>query len=132
MQFYRFLQTPPAVDISSPSAYQDTRTLWNADINLNCTYCFLSNDESRLFALQEQLYLFKQINEYKFLNITGSNRDQLESLGLVSNFLFFFQRSDVNLRNEWSNYTNWRYNFLPNDIIPAKSSGVYSIERLSN
>ena len=30
-----------------------------------------------------------------------------------------FQRSDVNLRNEWSNYTNWPYNYMPYDIIPA-------------
>ena len=46
--------------------YDDTRTLWNADIHLNCTYCFLSNAESRLFAIQEQKYLFKQVRTQKF------------------------------------------------------------------
>ena len=55
MQMYRFLQPPPDVNLG-PTSYVDTRTLWNADIHLNCTYCFLSNDESKLFALNEQKY----------------------------------------------------------------------------
>ena len=48
MQFYRFLQTPPDIELGVGS-YVDTRSIWNADINLNCTYCFLSNEESRIF-----------------------------------------------------------------------------------
>jgi hypothetical protein len=52
MQFYRFLQTPPDETLG-PISYVDNRTNWNADINLNCTYCFLSNDESKLFAKNE-------------------------------------------------------------------------------
>jgi Major capsid protein N-terminus/Large eukaryotic DNA virus major capsid protein len=131
MQFYRFLQPPPDVTLGIDS-YTDLRVLWNADIHLNCTYCFLSDQEQRVFALQEQKYLFKQVHQYNFLNVTGSNRVQLDSLGLVANYLFFFQRSDANLRNEWSNYTNWPYNFLPNDIVPARSDGTYSIERYHN
>jgi hypothetical protein len=27
--------------------------------------------------------------------------------------MWYFQRDDVDQRNEWSNYTNWEYNFLP-------------------
>mgnify|MGYP000494970555 FL=1 len=34
MQFYRFLQTPPDETLG-PTSYVDTRTNWNADINLN-------------------------------------------------------------------------------------------------
>ena len=33
--------------------------------------------------------------------------------------MFFFQRSDIDLRNQWSNYTNWPYNYLPVNIIPG-------------
>jgi hypothetical protein len=40
--------------------------------------------------------------------------------------MFYLQRSDINLRNEWSNYTNWPYNYLPNDIQVAPTSG-YSL-----
>jgi hypothetical protein len=128
MQFYRFLQTPPDVTLGIDS-YVDTRTLWNADIHLNCTYCFLSNEESRLFALQEQKYLFKQVRQQTFYNVTGSNKIQLDSIGMVSSMMFYFQRSDANLRNEWSNYTNWPYNYLPYDITPAPTSGTFPIIR---
>jgi len=122
MQFYRFLQTPPDETLG-PTSYVDTRTTWNADINLNCTYCFLSNDESKLFAKNEQRYLFKQVYEKPFYNITGQNKVDLDSLGMVISWMFYFQRSDVNLRNQWSNYTNWPYNYMPQDITPASTAG---------
>jgi len=122
MQFYRFLQTPPDETLG-PVSYVDTRTNWNADINLNCTYCFLSNDEAEVFAKNEQRYLFKQIYEKPYYNVTGANRTYLDSLGLVISWMFYFQRSDANLRNQWSNYTNWPYNYMPQDIIPASTAG---------
>ena len=125
MQMYRFLQTPPNESLG-PTSYVDTRSIWNADINLNCTYCFLSNDEARLFAKNEQKYLFKQVYETPFYNITGQNKVQLGSIGLVTSWMFYFQRSDANLRNEWANYTNWPYNYMPNDIYPASASGDYT------
>jgi hypothetical protein len=128
MQFFRFLQPPPDVCIDIDS-YVDQRTLWNADVHLNCTYCFLSNDEERLFALQEQKYLIKQVHERIFPNVTGPNKVELDSLGMVSNWLFYFQRSDANLRNEWSNYTNWPYNYLPLNVIQAPTSGNYTVYR---
>ena len=124
MQFYRFLQTPPDETLG-PTSYIDTRTNWNADINLNCTYCFLSNDESKLFAKNEQKYLIKQIYERPYYNITNQNKVQLDSIGMVISWMFYFQRSDVNLRNEWSNYTNWPYNYMPSDVRPAPSGGDY-------
>ena len=122
MQFYRFLQTPPD-EILGPASYLDTRTNWNADINLNCTYCFLSNDESKLFAKNEQKYLIKTVYERPFYNITGQNRIDLDSIGMVISWMFYFQRSDANLRNQWSNYTNWPYNYMPQDISPASTAG---------
>ena len=32
---------------------------------------------------------------------------------MVANWMFYLQRNDVNMRNEWSNYTNWPYRTLP-------------------
>ena len=127
-QMYRFLQPPPDIDLGIDS-YTDQRSIWNADIHLVSTYCFLSNDESRLFALNEQKYLFKQIHEQSFYNVTGSNKVQLNSISMVADYLFYFQRSDVNLRNEWSNYTNWPYRYIPQDISPAPTQGDYPIIR---
>ncbi len=124
MQFYRFLQTPPDIDIG-PTSYVNTRTQWKYDINLNCTYAFLANEEQDSFARNEQMYIFKQVYEKPYYNITGQNRIDLDSFGLVSSWMFYFQRSDVNLRNQWSNYTNWPYETMPQDITLASSDGDY-------
>ena len=124
MQFYRFLQTPPDEELG-PTSYVDTRTNWNADINLNCTYCFLSNDEAEIFAKNEQKYLIKQVYEKPYYNITGQNKIDIDSLGMVISWMFYFQRSDANLRNQWSNYTNWPYNYMPQDVSPAPTAGDF-------
>ena len=118
-QTYRFLQTPPAVKIDS-NAYTNTRKTWNADIHLISTYCFLSNEESRKFAMEDQVYLVKDVYQYFFENVTGNTKVRLfNSASMVSNWMFFLQRNDVNMRNEWSNYTNWPYNSLPSNVIMA-------------
>lgn len=130
-QFHRFLQPPPDIALNIDS-YTDIRTIWNADIHLNCTYAFLSNEEERVFALEEQKYLIKQVHEKQFFNVTGPNRVELDSLGMVANWMFYFQRSDINLRNEWSNYTNWPYNFMPRDVVQAPTSGLYPITRIDS
>ena len=127
-QFYRFLQPPPAADITTADAYNDKRTDWNADVHLLSTYCFLSAEESRVFASQEQKYLLKEAYEWEFKNITGTHRVELQNtMGMVATWMFLFQRSDINLRNQWSNYTNWKYmNVIPDDVTPAPAIGAYA------
>jgi hypothetical protein len=67
-----------------------------------------------------QQYLIKSVYEWNYENVTGSRRVWLQNtLGMVSSWMFFFQRSDAYLRNEWSNYTNWAYNYKPVGLIPA-------------
>ena len=71
----------------------------------------------------QQLYLFKDVFRYKFDNVTGSKRLKLiSSTGMVSSWMFYLQRNDVNLRNEWSNYTNWPYLNPPKDIERAPNT----------
>jgi hypothetical protein len=112
-QFHRFLQPPPDIDLN----YTDFRTNWNADIHLISTYAFLSEDEVKVFAARPQQYLIKEAFNYDFNNVTGTNKVKLESsLGMVANWMWFFQRSDAYLRNQWSNYTNWPYEYLPYDL----------------
>ena len=119
-QMYRFLQTPPSV-LLLPEDYPSTITTWNADVHLMCTYCFLSKEETEVFAKENQVYLVKDMFEYKFNKIAGSRRLKLVgSSGMVSNWMWFFQRNDVNMRNEWSNYTNWPYRGLPANVTPPK------------
>ena len=117
-QFYRFLYPPPSTSLALAD-YTDKRFLWNTNLHLNCTYAFLSEDEQRTFALKEQSYPIRQIRETKFHDVTGTTKSRLDSNGMVTGYMFYLQRSDVNLRNEWSNYTNWPYSHLPYNLIPA-------------
>ena len=123
-QFWHFLQTPPDPSGNPTLDSPDKTTNWNADVHLMATYCFLTDEESRIFAADEQKYLIKEMHETKFNNITGTQKVRLYSLGLVSNYMFLFQRNDVNLRNEWSNYTNWPYSNVPQGLDLADSSGA--------
>jgi hypothetical protein len=63
-----------------------------------------------------------------FYNVTGPNKIQLDSIGLISTWMWFMQRSDVNLRNEWSNYTNWPTNSIPNGLESAPITGNYVLD----
>jgi hypothetical protein len=118
-QMWRFLYPPPSIDLKLDS-YPSIRTDWNADVHLISTYCFLSDDESKIFAANQQKYLIKSYYDWTFHDITGNKKVKIEnSMGMVSSWSMFFQRSDVNMRNEWSNYSNWPYNYLPYDIISA-------------
>jgi hypothetical protein len=121
-QFHRFLQTPPNVALD----YSDiaTEPSHGYNIHMLATYCFLSEEETRVFSSKDQHYLIKTIYEHEFYDITGSRKVSLDSLGLVSSWMLRYQRSDINHRNEWSNYTNWPYNYLPQDISEADEWGA--------
>ena len=117
-QMYHFLQTPPGILLDS-TEFPSTINVWNADIHILSTYCFLSKSETELFAAKEQVYLVKDVFNYSFENVTGSNRVKLTSNGMVSSWMWYLQRNDINFRNEWSNYTNWPYENLPRNITLA-------------
>ena len=125
---YRFLQPPPSVEISDDSLYVDRRTNWNADVHLVSTYAFLTDDEVRVFAGKPQEFLVKQVYSTTFKDIVGTSRIDINSLGLVSNWMWFLQRSDVNERNEWSNYTNWPYPTLPYPPQVVNSSNCTPVD----
>jgi hypothetical protein len=131
---YRFLQTPPDITLA-PAQYQNQTTNWNADVHLISTYAFLSNEERTKFAREDQIYLIKDVYSYSFDNVAGSNRVQLMSNGMVADWVFYFQRNDVNMRNEWSNYTNWPYlNSQPGKVVSAPEydpNSSYSVPSLN-
>jgi len=124
---YRFLQPPPDVFLEENS-YENKTTTWANNIHLLATYCFLSEEEARVFAKNEQKYLIKDIKQDLFTNTTETKRVKLYTSGLVSSWMWYFKRNDVYLRNEWSNYSNWEYkNYLPFDVIRAPESSDVSI-----
>jgi hypothetical protein len=122
-QIFRFLQTPPAVKIDRAN-YPNTSNTWNADVHILATYCFLSKEETKTFTGENQVYLIKDVIEYNYENITGAKKIKVQSTGMVSNWMWYFQRNDVYMRNEWSNYTNWPYRSLPSDVVPAPIVGT--------
>ena len=119
--FYRFLQEP--VDPET-NTYQNTTTTWNQDIHLMANYIFLSDEEKTIFTGYQQRYLFKELHRYVFNHITGTSKEKLHTTGLVIDWMMFFKRNDVNLRNEWSNYTNWEYDYLPYDVTLGDTTGT--------
>jgi hypothetical protein len=126
-QMYRFLQTPPSAYLDATN-YENKINTWNADIHLLSTYCFLSKEETQKFASEDQIYLIKDVYEHKYENITGSKRVRVESNGMVSSWMWYLQRNDVNMRNEWSNYTNWPYSNQPSNITLAGTSPLSGTE----
>ena len=127
-QFYRFLHPPPNdnIDVQNNDIYDDKRTDWFADIHLVSTYGFLSDDEVRVFAAKPQKYLIREVHEYDFHNVTGNQRTKVYTSGLISSWMWYFQRDDVTERNEWSNYTNWDYNSLNTlNILHPDSNDIY-------
>jgi len=77
------------------------------------------------------VYLVKDIFEYDFQNVVGSSKVQLTSNGMISSWMWYFQRNDVNMRNEWSNYTNWPYITMPYDITIAPNEKVTIVDAVT-
>jgi hypothetical protein len=111
-QLFYFIQQPPEC------IYELFPTSWNENIHISATYGFLSEQEQMVFATSQQHYLIREYRHTWFYNINTSDKVWLQnSTGLVLNWSLLFQRSDVKERNEWSNFTNWAYDYLPNNIV---------------
>lgn len=116
--------------------YESTNSIWNADAHLLCNYVFLSEEERKVFKQKKQQYLVKFVDENDYFGLEGSRIIRLFNNGLVTSWMWFLQRDDVQLRNQWSNYTNWLTDKLPfksiNNLIEEYnntniSSAIYNI-----
>ena len=117
-KFYKFLQ-PPLWDAKEYNNWTNKRTNWNSDIHILANYVFLSEDEVKVFASNSQQYLIKEIYQHTHNNLYGPSRVELRNTGgMVSSWMWYFRRSDAYLRNEWTNYSNWKYeNIIPNGLL---------------
>ena len=124
--YKRFINEPPQRDISgSINIYESKTNNINFDFHLMTTQCFLDNEERILFANNNQEYLIKQVKIYEEKVINKTNKIKVETNGLVSNWMWYIQRNDVNLRNQWSNYTNWPYeNVIPYNVKSLKNKDI--------
>lgn len=105
---YRFINHPPSIDLNSED-YENKSNQWDTDIHLLCDYVFLTNEEANNFALNEKKYIIKTVKEYEFKNVVASNNLNIETQGIVTSWMWFLRRTDSYKRNEWCNYTNWKY-----------------------
>lgn len=108
MRFYRFLSSPPSVALL-PEDYPDKRMIWDPELHLQCTYIKLTQEHREELVLTSPSYLVRQVRETVFYNTIGTQQVTLESINYVSSWMFYLQRNDVALRNEWSNYSNFPY-----------------------
>ena len=123
-QMTRFLQSPP-----EDGVYGAMNPSWNENTHLSCTYCFLSEEESYVFATKQQSYLVRELYDTWFYSVSITDKVWLQnSTSLVLAWMMFFQRSDVSERNEWSNFTNWAYDYLPSNITPTTLLDANGIE----
>lgn len=114
-QLYRFLQTPPSSNLSSAN-YGNQLSLWDLDAHLNCAYIFLDEAEKNFFLHTEQRYLIPTIQEHLFYGQFGTAVLKIPPSGLATSWIIKIRRNDASMRNEWDNYTNWPYKFLPQNV----------------
>ena len=133
-QMCLFLQQPPGAGLPALAQWTNQPTInpnniWYANPYLMCTYAFLDPEEVRIIVNKPQSYLFIEIHE----NNTASAAKDLNTIrlkassGLIRSLMWFFQRNDVQLRNEWSNYTNWDYEYLPYPCISMPDASQNSL-----
>ena len=87
--------------------YNNQKSLWFADAHIMSTYVFLGDKEIIEMKKKPIKYLVRTVHETDFLGLTGKNNLRVKLDGLNSSLMWFFQRSDIYLSNQWSNYTNW-------------------------
>ena len=96
-QLYRMLNPPPSYYLNE-SDYSNKTNTWDADIHLIANYCFLTEEESKVFANNEQKYLIKDVKEEIYYNMIGSQKVKINTNALVSNWMWYFRRTDAYLR----------------------------------
>ena len=126
-QMYNYLQQPPTIELDR-NDYKNKENNWNADVHLIANMCFLTKEESNIFANNEQKILIKDIKYTTFYNITGSARVKLDTNALVSSWLWFYRRNDIYTRNEWSNYTNWKTRYIPYDLLDGEEITPFTVD----
>lgn len=114
----RFVTQPYDFKTDIPDYFSDAATAHYKNLNVNliqdvymvATTAMLTREEVTAYVRGRKEYLFKQIQRIEEEAQTQTqNRKEIESAGLVANVSLFFQRNDVEYRNEFSNYTNWSY-----------------------
>lgn len=124
-QMYNFLQQPPTIELTLDD-YENKVNNWDQDIHLITNMCFLTSEEANTFALNEQKMLIKDVKHTTIYNVHGSQKFKIDTNALTAGWMWFYRRSDVYERNEWSNYTNWKTTTIPYALNESPNVVPYS------
>ena len=82
------------------------RGSWNQNSYVDAKYVYIDQDERRLFASSTTEYLMTHHERLTYSGLSGSNNQvDLNFFHPVKEMVWVYQRDDVNLRNQWTNYT---------------------------
>jgi hypothetical protein len=82
-----------------------TPGIWNQNVFLDIKYVYLDITERRVFAAAVSEYLITQVERLEFNGLHGNDTVSLTFFHPVKEMIWVFQRDDVSIRNQWSNYT---------------------------
>ena len=82
-----------------------TPGIWNQNVYMDIKYVYLDLTERRIFASSVSEYLITQVERREFRGLQGRQEVNIEFYHPVKEMIWVFQRDDVNVRNQWSNYT---------------------------
>ncbi len=127
LQLHKYNPTYYTPDPITLATFLSPLQNWDPNIHLIANYAMLEDDEASLFAQDEQTYLVRTTHDFTFYGVRSADSVDIETYGLIGAMTWRFRRSDVNLRNQWLNYTNWRFLSHPN-ILPmiVKNIGFLS------
>jgi hypothetical protein len=139
-----FLESENVYNYQSNSKFNG----WGLEPYFFINYIFLDKNERGRFAETTHEYLIEQVQTKQYKGILGSKVLDLLIHHPVKQVIWTTQRSDIDMRNDWSNYTNWIYEntppyskvfknineFIPenkiNSILPDKSNYIYYIKNI--
>jgi len=103
---------------------------WNQNVYLDANYIFLDTDERRLFAQTSHEYLITQVQRNVFRGLRGGpSTVELEFQHPSKELIWVFQRTFVDRRNDWNNYTRL---VNPDDWQRIKSDSNRKYETLEH
>jgi hypothetical protein len=103
----RHFLSPPLYNAPITNVVPGLNT-WNFNPFLECNYIFVGDTELAYIARNEHSFMISQIDMVQADGQYGPSNDlELTMKNLVSRIIWVFQRSDIKLKNDPDNYTNW-------------------------
>jgi hypothetical protein len=84
---------------------------------LLCTYIFLDEAEQKRFATTTHKYLIEREDYRKEAGVYNKYQYDLHLNHPIKTLVWYLQHDDVDTRNDWANYLNWRTTVAPYALL---------------